>query len=259
MNAAPEMMMSVRNEHPRVAIPELGSNDVETWLIELDAGSADFPQPSRAVLSVDEAARADRFHFDRHRRRFVVTRGALRVLLSRHLGIDPAEVCFGYGPAGKPFVKAPEKGGALFFNVTHAENFAVVGITRAGEIGVDLERVRVLPDWEQVARATFTPERVEALRACEEARSPEMFFRAWTREEALVKALGVGLGADRTARDAAGWRVQTITLPPAFLLSLAVPLAAHVLPVRTWPGEPAPATLLHSVSGPVGGVRSICC
>jgi len=134
-----------------------------------------------------------------------------------------------------------------------------VGITRAGEIGIDLERVRVFSDWEQVAIATFSSEQVEALRACAEAWRPEMFFRAWTREEARVKALGVGLGDDGRVRDAAGLRVQTFQIPPSFLLSFAVPFWAYVPPLRTWEGEAVHASFSASASGSAEGIRPTCC
>jgi len=259
MNAALEGIMSVSSDRPRVASAELGSNRVEVWLIELDDVSAALFTRLCGVLSDDEVARANRFHFDRHRRCFVVTRGALRFLLSRHLSVAPDEICFGYGPVGKPFVVARESGRELAFNVSHAENLAVVGITQAGEIGVDLERVRELPDWEQVATATFSAEQVETLRACAEAERPEMFFRMWTREEARVKALGVGLGAAGTTRDAVGLYVQTSLLSPSFVLSFAVPQAACVLPIRPWAGEAALASFASSASGSVDQIRPSWC
>lgn len=259
MNAVPEMITTAPFDRPRGARAALGSNDVHGWLVELDEVSGEFYRRHREVLSADEVARADRFHFDHHRRRFVVARGALRYLLSRFLGVAPEEICFGYGPAGKPFVKVPATDCAVYFNVTHADNLAVIGITRAGEIGIDLECIRELPEWEQVARATFTSEHVEALRACDEAHRPELFFRTWTREEARVKALGVGLGAEGPAREAADLRLQTNSVPPAFLLSFAVPRSARLLPIRRWMGEAMHASVLPSANGAAGGNRSTCC
>ena len=259
MSAALEMFTTASCDRTRWAGAVLGDIPVEGWLIELDDVPADLFVRLHGVLSAEEVARADRFHFAHHRRRFVVARGALRFLLSPHLGIEPAAIGFAYGPAGKPSVKPTHSGRALFFNVTHAENLAVVGITRAGEMGVDLERVRVLPDWEHVARATFTAEEVEALRASSEACRPELFFRMWTREEARVKALGVGLGDGGPTRAAAGWRVQTFSVPPSFLLSVAVPLSARVLPLRQWEGEVACASLSQITRGSSGEDRPTCC
>ncbi len=63
------------------------------------------------MLTADEVTRADRFHFDRHRRRFIVRRGVLRLLLAEYLERQPEELRFEEGEKGKPFVKVFDKQG----------------------------------------------------------------------------------------------------------------------------------------------------
>jgi len=64
----------------------------------------------------------------------------------------------------------------------------------ASEIGVDVELVRELDDLLSVADGHFSAAERRALRALPAAERHTGFFRCWTRKEALVKALGEGLG-----------------------------------------------------------------
>ena len=80
------------------AFPEVHPG-VRMWLIDLDAPDAD---ADSALLSSDETARAARFVFDHHRRRFVAGRAALRRILGAEVGRAPETLTFEYSPAGKP-------------------------------------------------------------------------------------------------------------------------------------------------------------
>jgi hypothetical protein len=63
------------------------------------------PETVRALaelLSAEERCRADRYDFDRHRRRFIVARARLRQLLAMRLMTRPEAVELVYGAHGKP-------------------------------------------------------------------------------------------------------------------------------------------------------------
>jgi len=128
------------------------SGDAGIWLLDLDGADAD-PAAALALLSGDEQARAGRFVFDVHRRRFVTGRAALRTLLGERLGCAPRELRFAYGPAGKP---ALDGGGTTRFNVSHSDRYAIVAIATGAELGVDIERVRPLRDMDLVADRVFS-------------------------------------------------------------------------------------------------------
>src|SRR5690606_27977430 len=71
------------------------------WLVRMDAA----PRVIRTyepVLSREEAWQASRFREDRARMRSVLTRGVLRLLLSRYQGMNAADLAFERGPHGKP-------------------------------------------------------------------------------------------------------------------------------------------------------------
>jgi 4'-phosphopantetheinyl transferase len=148
----------------------------------------------RCFLSPDEIARASRFHFDVDRSRFVLTRGWLRVMLARCLAVTPEQLLFSYGRHGKPELAQQHKDSALSFNVSHSRDYALIGLTMGRAIGVDIEQVRPMPDFEGIATEYFSTAERRALFAFPEGDRLRAFFRCWTRKEAFMKATGEGMG-----------------------------------------------------------------
>ncbi len=170
------------------------SRSVHLWIVRLEASEKTFVR-SLALLSPEETARADRFHFDRHRRAFILGRAALRVLLASYLGLDAAAVEFAYGPQGKPALAPTLKNvsPSLRFNASHSGNLAAYAFTDGCEIGVDVERYRALPGFENIAGRFFSPEETAELLQLSPGDKTSGFFNCWTRKEAFVKAMGGGL------------------------------------------------------------------
>ena len=195
------------------------AGEIHVWSVPLDP-PAELVARHRRLLSEDEIARADRFRFDRHRRRYTVGRGVLRTLLGRYLDTDPAAVAFRYGgndkpyladrtairPAGEPESRrpgspargaeagpAPAGGQALWFNLSNSAELAVVALGTSAEIGVDVEALRPMPDALAIAERFFSAAEREALAAVPAAERDRAFFRCWTRKEAYLKAVGTGI------------------------------------------------------------------
>jgi 4'-phosphopantetheinyl transferase len=214
--------------------------------IRIERLSLDLPEGSLAArrghLSDDERATAGRFRFARDRRRYVAARGGLRALLGSHLAIPPDEVRFNYGPLGKPALAAGQERSGIRFNLTHSEDLALCAVTGGLEVGIDLERVRPLPDLEALADHFFAPGERAALRRLPGALREEGFFRCWTRKEAYLKGRGDGLALpldsfevsidpDEPARllrvddrpgDVESWRLEDVPVRPGFAAALAV-------------------------------------
>jgi 4'-phosphopantetheinyl transferase len=161
---------------------------VHLWLVDLEQ-----PASFENILSVDEQARAGRFHFERDRRRYVTGRGSLRLILGRYLGVEPAQIRFEYTTYGRPLLAGLLAGSGLRFNVSHAQTVYLLGVTRNREIGVDVEAIRPLPDALDIAGRFFAPGEQAALRRVPAADKEVAFFHCWTRKEAYIKALGSGL------------------------------------------------------------------
>jgi 4'-phosphopantetheinyl transferase len=177
--------------HPPASF-SLSSGAVHVWRASL-AQPPDLQETLLRTLNEDERARADRFHFDQHRRRFVLGRGFLRVLLARYLEVEPAEVRFAYGPYGKPLLSDEHGASRLRFNASHSHELAVYAFVQEREIGIDVEYIQQKFAGEEIARQFFSAYEVDTLMALPESERAATFFRCWTRKEAYIKAIGSGL------------------------------------------------------------------
>ncbi|MGH2347129.1 MAG: 4'-phosphopantetheinyl transferase family protein, partial [Chloroflexota bacterium] len=143
-----------------------------------------------AVLSDEERGRADRFHFQADRRRFIVSHGALRLILGRYTASDPASLRFNLGSHGKPTLGG---GRALRFNLSHSGELALIALSPDRELGVDVELVRDVPDLAAIAARFFTSSEQDVLRGLPAPERVRAFLVGWTRKEAVMKALGLGV------------------------------------------------------------------
>lgn len=165
----------------------LSPGEVHVWRVDL--GGEERMERLGALLSEEERGRADRYHFPRDRRRFILGRGTLRCLLGRYLDRSPVSLQFSYGPRGKPILSGTE----LSFNVSHSQDLALIACTWGRELGVDLEYLRPMRDLEQLSRRFFSPQEHQLICDQPTEQRLEVFFRIWTAKEACLKALGEGL------------------------------------------------------------------
>lgn len=170
----------------------LSDKEVHVWRAPLRGRTTSILQKMRHTFSEDERARAARFRFDQHRHDFIVSRGLLRSVLSRYLGVPPRHLQFEYGRYGKPFLAAGFENDALRFNLAHSHELVLFAITRNREIGIDLEYIRRELEYLQVAERFFSPKEASFLRDQPAALQQEVFFTGWTRKEAYIKAKGKG-------------------------------------------------------------------
>lgn len=170
--------------------PVLDKDQVHLWLTWVDQAIAQVPQ-LRQILSADEQARADRFHFERDRHRFTISRGRLRQILSRYLNTSAEQIQFCYGIHGKPSLAGSLANTGLQFNLAHSGEVVLCGVTRDRQIGVDVEQIRPLPKVHQLAERCLSPQEQNSLT---NSNSPEeTFLTYWTCKEAYLKAIGSGL------------------------------------------------------------------
>ncbi|HEY1950869.1 MAG TPA: 4'-phosphopantetheinyl transferase superfamily protein [Bryobacteraceae bacterium] len=164
---------------------------IEIWIFPTETSDAACAKFER-LLAPDEKVRAERFRFDRLRKSFIATRGALRCLLGRYLSLPPASLEFHYGSKGKPTL-APAMG--IDFNATHSGDLAAFAFTLGSQLGIDLEHVHPLAEMQDIAGRFFCPEEAAELASLSPDDREAAFFRCWTRKEAYIKAIGDGLSA----------------------------------------------------------------
>src|SRR5688500_15821160 len=114
---------------------------VHVWVVDLDQPG--WPSdPLAALLSPDELARASRQRTDRNRARYATARGLLRILLGAYLNRPAADIEFGYGSFGKPYVLTREDDVDVQFNVTHSGGSVLLAFGQGVPVGVDVEALR---------------------------------------------------------------------------------------------------------------------
>jgi 4'-phosphopantetheinyl transferase len=179
---------------PPPLIPAIHTRVGETDVHVLDVRLASLDHDGiLSMLSVEESARAYAIRSALRRRQFLATRAVVRVQIGRILEIDPAHVSLRYGRWGKPEVADP-RGSAPQFNVAHSGDLAVVVLARDSVVGVDIERVRADRAWNKLLERICKPP--ELAEAQEEAGRLGVrgFYDRWVAKEAVLKALGCGLG-----------------------------------------------------------------
>jgi len=209
------------------ALPPLthpGPGRPQLWLVATAVHAETATRYAPLVLGPAELARAEEFRRPTDRATYLCAHVGLRRVLGNHLGIAPRTVsvarapclCCG-GPHGRPVLP----GEPLHFSLSHCEGLSLIAVA-AAPVGVDVEPV---PDPQTLVEAADVvhPREAAELAALAPALRPAAFARVWTRKEAYLKGLGIGLGADPSTEYVgagpvpaapAGWLLADITVPP---------------------------------------------
>jgi 4'-phosphopantetheinyl transferase len=159
------------------------------------------PPDVEATLSRQERARAERFHFPRHRLAYVFAHAVLRDVLSRYLRCSSDAIRFRENAFGKPFLDNPDGGRTLEFNIAHASGLVLVAICRGRRIGIDVEEIRPMDDMLTISERYFTSQECDFIFRQQRSDRERAFWSCWTRKEAYVKAVGKGLSIQLNSFD----------------------------------------------------------
>lgn len=222
----------------RVLVGNL-DNEVHIWRCSLDLSPAALEQ-AMAVLADDEVKRVRRYKFARDRRRFVAARAFLRRTLAEYLSAAPSRLAFTYGKFGKPELPPGSGTETVEFNLSHADDLALLAITRGRKVGIDVERIDQSLDLQTIALRFFSEREKAALDEIPGEEWGSGFFRCWTRKEAFLKAVGDGLACPLDSFDvsldlkprllrvrddteaASKWRLYHLNLEPSYVAALAI-------------------------------------
>ena len=178
------MIVSTKSED----FPKISSGELHVWHISTIVSSDEFAT-YKNTLSKNELKKVHFFEFDNVRDAYVVSQGALRKLLSGYLGIPSMMVKFGRGQKGKPYsVDNPN----LYFNLTNSGKHVAIAFSFDGEVGIDIEQIRPLPDLDMLIQKNFTAREIKFITAKPEEKL-KRFFRFWTLKESYLKAIGEGM------------------------------------------------------------------
>jgi 4'-phosphopantetheinyl transferase len=209
--------------------------DVDLWWATLAASDDEVVRVS-GWLAPAEHARAARFGREALFRRYILGRALLRWTLGNALGLAPPDVSIVRGVRGRPQLA---NGAGIDFNISHTRDVALIGIARAGRIGVDVERADRDVRADGLARKFLTPAEQATLAPLPEAERRARFLRYWTCKEAMSKATGDGLSAPMRRLEVrltdgieltrgpapyepARWRLHAVDVPAAYVATVAL-------------------------------------
>ncbi len=143
----------------------------------------------RGSLTEEELAKAARLVSPVKQRRAIAARGSLRRALGRRLDLPAHRVQLARENDGKPVLSGAQQG-ALHFNLSHSGDIAVLAVTEAAPVGIDIEPLREMNLG--IADAIFGPSERAAFAACDVAVQSRALLARWTMKEAALKAIGCG-------------------------------------------------------------------
>jgi len=214
------------------------------WRVDMDDCAWD---ALAEVVPPDEVERAGRFRTATLQKHFLRCRSALRRLLARYLGQDPADITFSYGRFGKPVLP----GQTWHFNLSHSNNVALIAVS-SQPVGVDLEYIEE-PHIavEGLIELVCHPDEKAVLHALTPRERRIAFYKLWTQKEAYCKALGIGLQqtlstlrfqghaslpvsevVDETRRDGDSYFVRYISSIPGYAACVCTPSFDHRIYLR---------------------------
>jgi 4'-phosphopantetheinyl transferase len=186
-------------------VPLLAPWTVHVWRAELRSVGAALEE----LLSSDERKRAERVSRERDAQLWRRSRGVLRALLGRYLGVAGEHLRFSTGAHGKPALLDGPRGSTapqpIFFNLSHSGGLALYAFSAFGEVGVDVEVRRRSIDELALASRVFGAAGLERLEQLEPEQREQEFLRMWTRHEAELKLSGTGIGVGATNSGCEPW------------------------------------------------------
>lgn len=215
------------------AMADLTEGTIQVLAFNLDV-SDETARELEGTLSAPERARAKRLVYAADARRYIVSRGVLRSVLSGILRCGPQDVTLEAGASGKPRLAGESP--AAQFNVSHSMDLALIALSVGREVGVDLEHHDPRMEWRSVARTWLSGEQCEEIDGLGPALQLPAFYSCWSRKEAILKARGGGLSGRQAPLSASdkSWWVADVPVGPDHAASVASEAPRATLELYRW-------------------------
>ncbi|MGO1073792.1 4'-phosphopantetheinyl transferase family protein [Lysobacter sp. CA199] len=173
----------------------IDEHGIDVWLAFYDQIDEASLSGFMELLNPDERRRQVRFQLQDDRKRYLVTRGMARTVLSRYANVLPEDWTFLADAFGRPHIadRHGDEASRLSFNISHTRGLIAMAVTSRRAIGVDVEHIAVRQVSMGIAERHFAAEEIDALARIPEHRRQDRFFEYWTFKEAYAKARGLGL------------------------------------------------------------------
>ena len=167
-------------------------NELHLWSVDLDRLKLSI-RDAEQMLPESEKFRSQCFCLETIKARYIKSHYLIRLLLGQYLGTDFYHQEFHYNEHGKPSLGNDSKNNVCYFNLSNAENICVYVFTKDSDPGVDIEKIHAMDNMNSIVEIYFSlSEKIKYFSLSEQNRI-KTFFQYWTRKEALLKAIGLGL------------------------------------------------------------------
>lgn len=205
----------------------LSNQDIHIWMIAINESEETF---FWSLLNDQEKEKANRYKISKPRREFIITRGLLKKLLGQYLSLNVIEINLEVTDHGKPFFKNAEN---IYFNISHSENLGVIAFTKNSEMGVDVEYMEEIKNYEDLVKRFFSKAEYEQFTKLKKNMQKKAFYTAWTKKEAYIKAIGYGFhhslasfvvsfdqGHEEYKYENVDWNLFTDEIKPGYMFSV---------------------------------------
>jgi 4'-phosphopantetheinyl transferase len=168
------------------------NEEIHTWFFNINQSMVVVKNFYR-ILSAEEKYKISKIRIEELRNRQIITKGTLRVLLSNYFDCEPLDIEFQTNNYGKPEVIPLLNTPNISFNLSHSEDYLIVGLTKDHLFGIDLEKIVEIQNLDDVVGLCFSEYEKKWFRNLQPLQRPEIFYKIWTAKEAFIKAIGEGL------------------------------------------------------------------
>ncbi|HVM89006.1 MAG TPA: 4'-phosphopantetheinyl transferase superfamily protein [Puia sp.] len=217
---------------------EIGSA-IDIWCIEVSSQHS-LADRFNELLSADEIKKASRYYREVDRQRFIVSRMALRLLLSKYADCPAKELIFYENVNKKPFLQNSHNGN-VHFNISHSGDIILIAVANS-DIGVDVEKIDKEFVFAEILEKNFSQEEIDFIKRS--GFYHENFYLLWSRKESLLKATSKGIDDNLknvpcldgdyyvdqiVAGSNENWRVNSFTLSNEYAASIAYKVTSQQL------------------------------
>lgn len=206
------------------------------WRIDSAAFGEDDLELGRAWLDDDERQQASSYVRAELRHAYELAHAAARRVVGAALDVPPEKVVWSRHACpgcGEPHGRPRAEGADLEFSLAHTPGQILVAVADVA-VGVDVERH---PDDPVALSRLLHPRETEEVEAAaagtlDGGRATVRFTRAWSRTEAYLKGLGIGLGRDphldylgsdeAPGRTLGQWQILDVEVPEGYGAAVAL-------------------------------------
>jgi len=139
-----------------------------------------------SYVSKEKATQIKKLYNNMDKKLSLYAQVAVKLIIQKEFGIEINQISIVNDDLGKPYIEGHEN---IFFNISHTHNVIAIAFSD-NKVGVDIEKET--ENSVGIAKRFFTEEEYEYI--VEISEEPmKAFLEIWTKKEAFVKYLGLGL------------------------------------------------------------------